>query len=133
MRTTISPTNHKVKLAVKYSGLKCEYTSLLKKKEIIKEQMASFTICKGSRIYHISLKTKIALMVGVLWHVNSDRKKYLKVYKKKLLRFQRTYQLFEDWWMFDKMQTLYIVNIASVDNNRFKCELTYQGKKKNAV
>ena len=89
MRTTISPTNHKAKLALKYSGLKCEYTSLLKKKEIIKEQMASFTICKGSRIYHISLKTKIALMVGVLWHVNSDRKKYLKVYKKKTSSFPK--------------------------------------------
>ena len=82
MRTTISPTNHKAKLALKYSGLKCEYTSLLKKKEIIKEQMASFTICKGSRIYHISLKTKIALMVGVLWHVNSDRKNTWKFIKK---------------------------------------------------
>ena len=42
--------------------------------------MASFAVCKGSRIYHISLKKKLALMVGVLWHVNSDRKKYLKGY-----------------------------------------------------
>ena len=72
-------------------------------------------------------------MVGVLWHVNSDRKKYLKGYKKKLLISKETYQLFEDWWMIDKMQTLYIVTIASVDNNRFKCKLTYQGKKKNAA
>ena len=44
--------------------------------------MASFTVCKGSRIYHISLKTKIALMVGVLWHVNSDRKNTWKFIKK---------------------------------------------------
>ena len=51
--------------------------------------MASFTVCKGSRIYHISLKTKIALMVGVLWHVNSDRKKYPKVYKKKTSSFPK--------------------------------------------